>query len=98
MGVLCALALVLSRPRRGGPPLGRACRPGGAGLAARPVELAARALLAEINGDGEGLPAAPTRASSLAESLLLRAHALLGDDTARGNWHMPPGCWSLPGS
>ncbi len=84
MGVLCALALVLSgragEARRWAERAARAARV----IDAPPVELAARALLAEISGDGGGLPAAPPRASSLAESLLLRAHASLGDDTARG--------------
>ena len=83
MGVLCALALALSgragEARRWAERAARAARV----IDAPPVELAARALLAEISGDGGGLPAAPPRASSLAESLLLRAHASLGDDTAR---------------
>jgi class 3 adenylate cyclase/tetratricopeptide (TPR) repeat protein len=83
MGVLCALTLVLSgRAAEARRWAERAARAGRV-IGALPIELAARALLAEITGDGGDLPAAPAASSSLAESLLLRAHAVLGDDTAR---------------
>ena len=44
---------------------------------------AARALRAEITGDHAGLPPAPAAAHSVADALVLRAHAALGDDAAR---------------
>jgi hypothetical protein len=83
MGVLCALALVLSgsteEARSWAERAVRAARV----LGARPTELAARSLLAEICGDGSDLPAPPVVAASVAESLLLRAHAALGSEAAR---------------
>src|SRR5262249_10128085 len=83
MGVLCALALVLSgsteEARSWAERAVRAARV----LGARPTELAARSLLAEIGGDDSDLPAPPVVAASVAESLRLRAHAALGSEAAR---------------
>jgi hypothetical protein len=83
LGVLGALARVLSGSAEEARPWAeralRAARVIGAG----PMELAARALLAEIGGDDADLPAPPAVASSVAECLLLRAHAVLGNDAAR---------------
>jgi tetratricopeptide (TPR) repeat protein len=83
MGVLCALGLVLSgRGDEAGPWAERAI---GAArvLQARPTEVAARAVLTEISGDPTGLPEPPAVASSVAEALVLRAHAALGNEAAR---------------
>jgi class 3 adenylate cyclase len=83
MGVLCALALVLcgdaERARSWAERAARAARV----IGARPIELAARALLAEIDGDGSDLPGPPAVAASVAESLLLRAHVAVGNQSAR---------------
>ena len=52
-------------------------------LEARPTEIGALALLAEIRGDASGLPDPPAVASSVAETLVLRAHVALGRDELR---------------
>jgi class 3 adenylate cyclase/tetratricopeptide (TPR) repeat protein len=83
VGVLSAFALLLAgRTAEAGTWAERAV---GAArvLEARPTEIAALALLAEINGDPTDLPAPPIVASSVAESLLLRAHVALGNAEAR---------------
>jgi hypothetical protein len=83
MGVLCALALVLlHKPEEAAPWAERAVRAARV-LGARPIEVAGRALLAEITGDDSDLPEQPAAASSVAESLVLRAHAVLGNEIAR---------------
>jgi hypothetical protein len=83
VGILSAFALLLAG--RTAEAATRAERAVGAArsLEARPAEIAALALLAEINGDPTGLPAPPVVASSVAESLLLRAHVALGNAEAR---------------
>jgi class 3 adenylate cyclase/tetratricopeptide (TPR) repeat protein len=83
IGMLCALGLVLAgRAPEAGPWAERAMRASRV-LESRPTEVAASALRAEISGDPSGLPAPPAVASSLAESLVLRAHVALGNEAAR---------------
>jgi class 3 adenylate cyclase/tetratricopeptide (TPR) repeat protein len=83
MGMLCALCLVLSGcPEEARPWAERSVRAARV-LEARPTEVAAVALLAEITGDASALPPAPAVASSVAEALVLRAHAASGDGEAR---------------
>jgi hypothetical protein len=83
MGMLCAFGLVLSgRPDDARPWAEKSVRAARV-LEARPTEVAALALLAEITGDASALPAAPAVASSVAEALVLRAHAASGDASAR---------------
>jgi class 3 adenylate cyclase/tetratricopeptide (TPR) repeat protein len=81
--VLAALALVLSgRPDDAAPWAERAAR-AALVLEARPTGRAAQALIAEINGNTVGLPDRPEAAASVADSLVLRAYAVLGDAEAR---------------
>jgi class 3 adenylate cyclase/tetratricopeptide (TPR) repeat protein len=83
MGMLCALCLVLSGcPEEARPWAEKSLRAARV-LEARPTEVAAVALLAEITGDSSALPDAPAVASSVAEALVLRAHAASGDPSAR---------------
>jgi class 3 adenylate cyclase len=82
-GVLCGLALVLAgRPDEGRPWAERAAA-AARRLDARPAGLAAAALMAEIDHTSAGLPEPPIVASSISEALVLRAHAVLGDEQAR---------------
>jgi class 3 adenylate cyclase/tetratricopeptide (TPR) repeat protein len=82
LGVLGALTLVLCRqPDQARPWAERALRSATA-LEARATATAAAALLAEIDGDPTALPPMPAVASSVAELIVLRAHAVLGDISA----------------
>ena len=81
--LLGALGLVLSgRPTDAGPWAERALRAART-LEARPTEVAAQALLAEIRQREVDLPPAPIVAGSVAETLVLRAHTVLGRSGAR---------------
>ena len=82
--LLGALGLVLSGRDERGRPRGRerALRAARI-LEARPTEVAAQALLAEIRQREADLPPAPAVAGSVAETLVLRAHAALGRSDAR---------------
>jgi tetratricopeptide (TPR) repeat protein len=82
-GLVCALGLVVSG--RPGEAVRWAQRALGAAriLGARPTEVAAQALLAEISGRESDLPAPPAVAGSIAETLVLRAHVALGRADAR---------------
>jgi hypothetical protein len=82
IGMLTALALVLSD--RAAEALTWAERAARAArvLDSRPTQVATSALLAEITGDTEGLPPRPLSASSLSDCLVLRAHAASGDRLA----------------
>jgi hypothetical protein len=81
-GVLNGLALVLAgRSDEALPWIERAARSARA-LDASPALAAAAALQAEITGDGTGVPPAPASATSLSDTLVLRAHAARGDAAA----------------
>jgi len=97
VGVLSALALVLSgRPEEAGARAERAVRASRV-LEARPTEVAAMALLAEINHDPGDLPEPPVVASSVAETLVLRAHAALGDEAALDTLRRTTSSLVMPG-
>jgi tetratricopeptide (TPR) repeat protein len=83
IGILGAVALVLSGATEEARPWAERAVRAARVLEARPIELAARSLLAEIRGDDADLPPPPVVASSVAETLLLRAHALTGNEVAR---------------
>jgi hypothetical protein len=83
LGVFCAAALVMAGAAEEARPLAERAVRAARVLDARPIELAARSVLAEIGGDEPDLPPPPVIASSVAESLLLRAHAASGNDEAR---------------
>jgi hypothetical protein len=83
MGLVDGLALVLSgRGREAGPGLERTLQAASV-LGARPTEMAARALRAEISGDASDLPDPSTVVASVAEAVVLRAHVVLGNEAAR---------------
>ncbi len=83
IALLGALGLVLSgRAGDAGPWAQRALQAART-LDARPTEVAAQALLAEIRQQERDLPPAPVVAGSVAETLVLRAHAVLGRPDAR---------------
>ena len=82
-GLVGALGLVLSgRADEATPWAERALRAARV-LGARPTEVAAQALLAEISRRDADLPPPPAVAGSVAETLVLRAHASLGRSDAR---------------
>jgi hypothetical protein len=83
MSVLCAVALVVSGSTEEARPWAERAARAARVLNAWPIELAARSLLGEIRGDDSELPEPPAAASSVAEALLLRAHASLGNEAAR---------------
>jgi class 3 adenylate cyclase/tetratricopeptide (TPR) repeat protein len=96
-GVLCSLALLLSgRPEDARPYAQRSLAAANV-LDARPTSVAAAALLAEIDGDTAGLPDPPVVASSISEALLLRAHAVLGDESAGENLRRAAATMAAPG-
>jgi class 3 adenylate cyclase/tetratricopeptide (TPR) repeat protein len=77
-----AFALVVAgRPEEALPYAERAAEAARRLRAERAVEAGA-ALRAEVTGDATGLPPAPPAAAGLADALVLRAHAALGDATA----------------
>jgi class 3 adenylate cyclase/tetratricopeptide (TPR) repeat protein len=78
MGLLCALSLVLTGRRDEAAPWAERALGAATVLGSRPTEIAALALLAEINEDASELPDPPAVASSIAETLVLRAHVALG--------------------
>jgi hypothetical protein len=82
-GVLCSLALVMLGRKADARPWAERALAAAHALDARPTSLAAAALLAEIDGDGRGLPEPPLVAASISEALVLRAHAALGDLSVR---------------
>ena len=83
MGLLGALALVLSgRSAEAGPWAERSVNAARV-LEARPTEIGALALLAEIRGDASCLPDPPAVAGSVAEILVLRAHVAVGNAAAQ---------------
>lgn len=79
-GVMTGLALVVSgRPDEARPWVERAQRAARL-LGAAPVERAAIAVRAEIEGDAESLPVPGSESLSIGEALVLRAHAAMGDE------------------
>jgi len=81
-GALDALTLVLAgRPDEARPWAERAASAARV-LEARPAEVVAAALLAEIDRDPSALPELPVGDYSAADAIVLRAHAVLGDEGA----------------
>ena len=73
-------------------------RPGGGQEAgARPTQMGAQALLAEIDGDDSELPDPPVVAASIAETLVLRAHVALGRAAMRPALHRASVALAAPG-
>ena len=81
-GVVDALVLLLcGRTNQARPRAERAVSAAEA-LGARPTGILARALLCEITRDRAGLDPIPDSAQSVADAVLLRAHAAFGEDDA----------------
>jgi class 3 adenylate cyclase len=81
-GVLRALGLILTGRLDAARPWAERAAVAARRLDARPAAVAAAALVAEIDKDATGLPAPPVVAGSISEALVLRAHAVLGDQAA----------------
>jgi hypothetical protein len=77
-GLVGALGLVLSGHAEEAAPLAQRASRAARVLGAHPTEVAAQALLAEISRRDSDLPSPPAVAGSVAETLVLRAHASLG--------------------
>jgi class 3 adenylate cyclase len=97
MGLLGALALVLAGRRTEAGPWAERSVHAARVLGARPTEIGALALLAEIRGDGSSLPDPPAVTGSVAESLVLRAHVALGHDAAQEPLHRAARALAAPG-
>jgi hypothetical protein len=81
-GALDALILVLAGRLEEARPWAERAQSAAVVLGAKPAEMVASALLAEISGDRSLLPAASSRATSVADTVVLRGHAVLGDPDA----------------
>ena len=84
IGMLCALALVLAGRSGEARPWAQRANSAARTLESRAGIIATTALLAEIDGNPANLPPMPVVASSVAEMLVLRAHAVLGAPDAIG--------------
>ena len=81
--LLGALGLVLSGRNEEAAPWAQRALSAARTLDARPTQVAAQALLGEIRQRESDLPPAPVVAGSVAETLVLRAHAALGQTDVR---------------
>ena len=97
MGLFFALGLVVAGRRAEARPWAERALGAARKLGARPTQMAALALLAEINGDDSELPDPPVVASSVAETLVLRAHVALGRTDVRPALQRAAGALAAPG-
>lgn len=96
-GVLRALGLILAGRRDESRPWAERALAAARRLDARPAAAAAAALVAELDEDPSGLPDPPVVAGSISEALVLRAHAVLGDGSAREALQRAAAALAAPG-
>jgi len=97
VGVWPGLALVLvGRPADASPLIQRAA---GAAhvLGARPIETAAAALKAEIDGSTSELPPPPSQIGGISDALVVRAHAMTGGAAAGETLRQAATAFGMPG-
>jgi hypothetical protein len=95
--VFHAVALVLAGRLTEARPLVERAAAAARALNARPVEVAAAALWAEIAGDTTGLPPPSTTPGGVADVLVLRAYAAVGDETAADTLRRATATLAMPG-
>jgi tetratricopeptide (TPR) repeat protein len=97
LGVIRALALVLDHRETEAEPLINRAYEASARLDATAVTVAAAALRAEIRQDASLLPPLPAVVHSLADVLVVRAHAACGSETATSDLAMTALAMAAPG-